>query len=64
MCIYNWEAIALVHPFKGVIMHKERETTVASTQYSPMEAIRLREIGGLVGRIQKDKKGWVYLVEY
>jgi hypothetical protein len=53
---HDWEAIAIVKPFKWVKEHKSGNS-VALPSMGRMEPVKATEIGGLVGRIARISQG-------
>ncbi|KAG4427834.1 hypothetical protein IFR05_016683 [Cadophora sp. M221] len=56
--VLDWEAVALVRPFKNVVLDYALGTPlVEDTGLSALELVPVTTIGGLVGRIQKVVNG-------
>ena len=51
--VYNWEPVALIRRFKQVRENTDLETTIVGDRMGAIEAIAVRDIGGLIGRIEK-----------
>ncbi len=52
--VYDYEPIALIRRFKNVKENKVMETTIVGDTMGALELILVQDIGGLIGRIEKN----------
>lgn len=55
--VYDWEALALVRPYREVEEGEFGVTIVKDEQFKAQTLITVARIGGLVGRIRKEVRG-------
>jgi len=55
--VLNWEAVAIVKPFKEEVPNKRFGTVSVGGGTTSMEVVTIANIGGLIGRIETDFDG-------